>query len=596
MSQDLEAQQSTQNTDLDCEIAVGAVVFDVICFFAGALGLRATVQRSVIKLVGQAVRPAVSKIEDAIAQLASGEATTIQKVSGVWEIARTIYRAGLLGAVVAAFRNTLTWWNALLYGVGAMASIIAALATDGAAFAAEVAFLIITATFFFTDVAKAVEVCKLTVKRPTYPTLPTGGKRKPHGGRVSILTRSHNFITVQNGGGVGTGSVFQTNRTEIGPWEKFTLVPIDPDAHTFALQTANGCFVTAEGGGGRGGVGQDIALQTNRATPGPWERLLLQHLADEAYSIVTDSLFYVTAVNGGGVADPSGLLPFKTNATEIGPDETFTLVGARDPTHLDLFMAGSDGTCWNILFEQATGWKSGWTAIQNTVKTTGGGPITSVYRDPTHLDLFMAGKDGTCWTISWDLATGWGSAWTAIQNTVKTTRGGPITAVYRDSTHLDLFMAGTDGTCWNISWDEATGWGSGWKAIQNTVKTTDGGPITAVYRDATHLDLFMASTDGTCWNISWDQATGWRSAWTAIQNTVKTKGGGPITAVYRDSTHLDLFMAGTDGTCRNISWDEATGWGSAWTAIQDTVKTRGGGPITAVYRDSNSSGSLYGGY
>ena len=343
--------------------------------------------------------------------------------------------------------------------------------------------------------------------------------------------------------------------------------------------------MTAEGGGGRGGVGEDTALQTNRTTEGPWERFLLQHLADGTYAIVTNSLFYVTAINGGGVADPSGSLPFRTNAAQFGPDETFGLVGARDPTHLDLFMAGTDGTCWNISWDQATGWGSGWTAIHNQVKTRGGGPITAVYRNPAHLDLFMAGTDGTCWNISWDQATGWGSGWTAIQNRVKTTGGGPITAIYRDPTHLDLFMPGTDGTCWNISWDEGTGWGSGWTAIHNQVKTTGGGPITAIYRDPTHLDLFMAGTDGTCWNISWDQGTGWASAWTAIHNQVKTTGGGPITAVYRDPTHLDLFMPGTDGTCWNISWDEGTGWGSGWTAIHNQVKTTGHGLITAVYSD-----------
>ena len=193
MSQNVEGQESTQNTELDCEVAIGYVVFDAICFFTGALGLRATVQRPVIEAVGQAARPALSKIEEIIAQLASKEATTLQQVSGVWEIVRAIYSGQALGAVIAAFRNTLTWWNAILFGVGALATIIAALATDGAAFAAEVAIVIVSAGFFFSDLENAVRVCKLTVSPPKYPSLPSGGRRKPHGGRVSILTRNLQF-------------------------------------------------------------------------------------------------------------------------------------------------------------------------------------------------------------------------------------------------------------------------------------------------------------------------------------------------------------------------------------------------------------------
>ena len=84
-----------------------------------------------------------------------------------------------------------------------------------------------------------------------------------------------------------------------------------------------------------------------------------------------------------------------------------------------------------------------------------------------------------------------------------------------------------------------------WWPIQNSVRTAFGGArITAVSnpgKDSDHLDLFMAGQDGQCWNISRDNGT-WAGAWTPIQNSVRTVGGGPITAIYRDPAHLDLFM------------------------------------------------------
>lgn len=71
-----------------------------------------------------------------------------------------------------------------------------------------------------------------------------------------------------------------------------------------------------------------------------------------------------------------------------------------------------------------------------------------------------------------------------------------------------------------------------WRPIANRVHTSPGAPITAVYRDPTHLDLFMAGTDGTCWNISWDQGTGWQNEWSTIHSNVHTTSGwARVTAV-----------------------------------------------------------------
>lgn len=119
-----------------------------------------------------------------------------------------------------------------------------------------------------------------------------------------------------------SGDAIATNRTQVGPWEKFTLVPLDISNKTFALQTMTGNYVTAVNGGGiQNPAGQPIA--TNRTQVGSWESLVLIQQTDGTYAIATTSRFFLTAVNGGEVQNGAGQ-PIATNRTALGDWETFT--------------------------------------------------------------------------------------------------------------------------------------------------------------------------------------------------------------------------------------------------------------------------------
>ena len=63
------------------------------------------------------------------------------------------------GAVLGAFLDSLTWHSAMLYGFTAMGTIIAALATDGAALIAEVVVQLATFGFLVVDTTYAVGAC-----------------------------------------------------------------------------------------------------------------------------------------------------------------------------------------------------------------------------------------------------------------------------------------------------------------------------------------------------------------------------------------------------------------------------------------------------
>ncbi|AGL17713.1 hypothetical protein [Actinoplanes sp. N902-109] len=143
----------------DCELDIGYVIFDVVCLAIGAVGLRASVTSSTAEAVAAAAKPVLSQLEAAIAKMAAPGASKVDLATGAFTILRTIWSGNCLGAVVSAFVGSLTWYTMLLYAATAMGTIVAALATDGAAFVAEVVIELATFGFLVSDSVKAYEAC-----------------------------------------------------------------------------------------------------------------------------------------------------------------------------------------------------------------------------------------------------------------------------------------------------------------------------------------------------------------------------------------------------------------------------------------------------
>jgi hypothetical protein len=156
----------------DCQMKIGYVIFDVVCLAVGAVGLRSTVNSATIEGIFRAAAPVMSKIEVIIAEMAAKDASLTDLAYGVFRILQTIYSGGSLGAVFSAFTASLTWWDMILYGITGTATIIAALATDGVAFVAEIIIVLATFGFLASDSVKAVSSCTLPA-----PTDLTDGTR-----------------------------------------------------------------------------------------------------------------------------------------------------------------------------------------------------------------------------------------------------------------------------------------------------------------------------------------------------------------------------------------------------------------------------------
>lgn len=138
--------------------------------------------------------------------------------------------------------------------------------------------------------------------------------------RANILTVSGNYLTVLNNGGFDGGAKFaiSTNCTKAGPWETFLFIPLDPLQRTFALQTFSGYYVTAVNGGGLAGPG---GIDTDRNSPAAWELIVIEKQGLGSFSLSTTDGYYLTAVNGGGIV---GNGTINTNRDQVGPWEMFT--------------------------------------------------------------------------------------------------------------------------------------------------------------------------------------------------------------------------------------------------------------------------------
>lgn len=152
------AVQLLEGSTWDCATGVGFVVYDAVCLFLGAGGLRGSATESEAKAVGKAVAPVLSEMEGYIKTLGEGGSAT-DTAWAIWGIIKTIYNGGCLGAVVSAFLSSLTWYNAILYAATALATIVAALATDGAAEVAAIVIQLATFGFLVSDSVSAYDAC-----------------------------------------------------------------------------------------------------------------------------------------------------------------------------------------------------------------------------------------------------------------------------------------------------------------------------------------------------------------------------------------------------------------------------------------------------
>jgi hypothetical protein len=173
----------------------------------------------------------------------------------------------------------------------------------------------------------------------------------------------------------------------------------------------------------------------------------------------------------------------------------------------------------------------------------------------------------------------------------------PITAVARDADHVDLFVVGDDQQVYTIGRDAKGTWGA-WTPIPglqiNVDQSSNHDPIpviAAVARDADHIDLFATGQDTQdhIYTAGWSSSGGW-TGWTQLGDlAADTYGERAVpAAVARDADHIDLFVQPNDAKMYTLRWRSGT-WDAAWAPVADTGGpiANNGAHIAAVARDDD---------
>ena len=149
----------TDSLDMKCAEPIAAVVIDCFCLVWGAFAIRGAISPRVLGEVAEALLPVLPKLKRLRATIADTTKSVTDRAWAVIQVIMVVKDGFALGGILHFILQSLNWWQFLLYGVTAIATLTAALATDGLALAGEIAIELATAGFLATDAYRAGEAC-----------------------------------------------------------------------------------------------------------------------------------------------------------------------------------------------------------------------------------------------------------------------------------------------------------------------------------------------------------------------------------------------------------------------------------------------------
>jgi len=190
--------------------------------------------------------------------------------------------------------------------------------------------------------------------------------------------------------------------------------------------------------------------------------------------------------------------------------------------------------------------------------------VTPVARDSRHLDVYLADSNGAVLNGGWWAA---GDQWHdgyPISPTGFVRPGTTVAALSREAGSTDLYVVRTDGSIWNAGW---------WSAATNKWNpaypiagagpgfTTPDGTVTAVARTPQDVDLYAVRSDGSVWNAGWwsGSTNRWNPGYAiAGAGPGFARPGTPVAVLNRTRDVTDLYVVRSDGSVWNAGWWTAT--------------------------------------
>ena len=217
--------------------------------------------------------------------------------------------------------------------------------------------------------------------------------------------------------------------------------------------------------------------------------------------------------------------------------------------------------------------------------------IAATGRKPGHLDVFWVTADGSINSAWWDERQNSG-AWAAEFNIAPPNSAvpGSLSALTRIPEHLDLFWIAPDGSVMTAWWDGPLT-GPNWNApFPIAGPGSAQGAVTAIAREAYHVDVFWTAPDDSIWTTWWHGGGNWNEPYAMTPAGVATSGS-PLSASNQTPTHMDVFWHTPDGAVGTTYWDaNFVGWGD-WYSIMPGGNVAGGGSATGAAPVSSTAPS-----
>jgi hypothetical protein len=142
-----------------CTEAIAVVAVDTVFFVLGMLGLHASNQQRMGRVVWQQLGGKTLLGFQREVQALDEADGAIAKAKALFSLVKHLKNAGAFTAVWTELKNEMTWWQWTKSGILSVAQFTAWFATDGVAFIAEAALLVMSATQLIQDVATSVKTC-----------------------------------------------------------------------------------------------------------------------------------------------------------------------------------------------------------------------------------------------------------------------------------------------------------------------------------------------------------------------------------------------------------------------------------------------------
>ena len=151
------SNEKVSEVSLNCDLAIGYVIADVVALATGALSIRSSVSEESAQFIAGIVEPHIPQILKYVDKIAAEGASDEEIAKAVFGIMKVALKSPY--DIARAVFASLPWYKKALAIAQAEAKIIAAIASNGIAFTAEVVGELASFRFLVTDSFHAVSAC-----------------------------------------------------------------------------------------------------------------------------------------------------------------------------------------------------------------------------------------------------------------------------------------------------------------------------------------------------------------------------------------------------------------------------------------------------